>query len=1657
MTTTTWTGGSGSWMTPTNWSGGIPGPLDSALFPGGAYTVTLAASTAIASLSGGGTGTLFDVNSGTLTLSQGGSWFGTLDVAAGATLDIASGVFDLTKYAFFDYLASGTIAGAIAGDGTIVMGDTSSPAQQFTLAAGATLDVGAFDLKPFGTLTIDGDLSYGGVLAAPYVALNGYTNGVVIATGHTVTLSGSGMLGETLVGGTFVIAGDYQSGALTVGDYAVAPTGATTEIQVTGVLYEENRNAFDDSAAPGDSFTLSIEAAGTFAALTPVDGAGGDNIGQGSLAAVVNAGQLDVNFTTLNVSAPFTSSCTVSVTAGSLVLNGGGTLGGVVDGSAGGGVEIAAGTVLLGRAVVLDEPVLQVDAGATLGSALSGNLVTYAGTLINQGTIDLGSMTLQFQGFGTLAGTLTGGGTIIATGSILAAPNLSGNHTKLLIDGTMVEQGGMTLGVNTGDVTSLDIGGSGTLIAEGTIMGGVNDTFDNAGHVVFDGTNGGTYVDSGTIINAGTIGFLSDIQNVFTGNDFINDGLIFVGDNYTGLLASITADPGGAGTIELGAGATLDLGAVAASQTIEFTGANETLCVPDVIAGLAEPNAMAATIVGFGAGDSIQYSTFDGGLPGYLGTPDQQWPIWNNPPSTPLVSYTENWSYAGGVLAGTLTSIENGISQTATLAVLNLPGLNASLIDINQNGITYGQPYPSFYAANQLVGSNVWASGSGSGSWTGAANWAGGTLPNADTDVLLPAYGSPYIVTLSTSATVDALNARYGGGTLDIDGGSLVIQEPLTFQSTTAPFTIYGLDAPLIVNTGTLDAINGLNINDGLTLGAAGTLIVSSGSLGPDYTNSYVPPLTPISDIIDGTIEGSGTWAFQGQDTVAVGAAAVLDVGAVKMYGTMQLGGALSYAGNFDFGGGVLNTGGYDFSLTGSNNVAGYVSGGTQLPLLTGGGTLTIAGAASVLGLRLTGNGTALSVTGTMSLGNNAVDLGGNATDSTSLSIGATGTLLLAGSAPEITNSGYSTTPGANDTVSNAGLIAIPVGSATGSQPDLATDYAGISAAAFANTGTIAIQSAALWVNTNNTTLNGTVEGSGALWLEGAATLEAGLVLSVGTLAFNPLPTAPASNTTVVLAANQAYGGFVAAIPGQPSPSYTLDTAGFVFTLHGTGNLAGAIVSGGGTLADTGSFESALRSPSGPIGALTVTGGTTIDVGENGVQLGGPGDVGNVRGVLEQTGQVLLGTTSADTATLSIGSLGIYAFLTNDAPPGATGTVPDALKTQGTAVIDNDGLMIKSDSGGVSLIQNNGTLVFNNAGTILATLGTLAIAAPLNNNGTIQASGLGAITISGAITGSGTIINDPATVSLDGAVGAGQTVDFTGPGGVLALGNPTQFAGTIGAYTAGNVIDLPTIGPGAIADEGFVGNTLTLHGSFGTIDLAFATAPATPVTFGADGGTGTDIGIACFVAGTRIATRHGAVPVEQLRIGDRVRTVLGKDLAPIVWIGQRDVACDRHPNPRQVWPVRVAAGAFGRGRPSRDLFLSPDHAVFARGVLIPIKYLINDLTIAQVQARKVTYYHIELPRHDVLLAEGLPTESYLDTGDRSNFANGGAFTLYPDFSSLKWDAEGCAPLTVTGPSLDAVRVHINALAAAVMKRRGAGAARAGLRRPGRMASPSACY
>jgi hypothetical protein len=137
----------------------------------------------------------------------------------------------------------------------------------------------------------------------------------------------------------------------------------------------------------------------------------------------------------------------------------------------------------------------------------------------------------------------------------------------------------------------------------------------------------------------------------------------------------------------------------------------------------------------------------------------------------------------------------------------------------------------------------------------------------------------------------------------------------------------------------------------------------------------------------------------------------------------------------------------------------------------------------------------------------------------------------------------------------------------------------------------------------------------------------------------------------------------------------------------------------------------------------------------------------------------------------------------------------------------------------------------------------------------------------------------------------------------------------------------------------------------------------------------------CGVAqGTRLLTPEGYRPVETLAPGDRVRVLLGSEplFQPLTWIGRRDVLLSRRQEAD--YPVIVRRDALADGSPTRDVLLASEHALYVARKLYPMRYLINGRSILFERGRRtVTYWGLQLARHNVLLADNLPVESLLPT------------------------------------------------------------------------------
>jgi autotransporter passenger strand-loop-strand repeat protein len=483
----------------------------------------------------------------------------------------------------------------------------------------------------------------------------------------------------------------------------------------------------------------------------------------------------------------------------------------------------------------------------------------------------------------------------------------------------------------------------------------------------------------------------------------------------------------------------------------------------------------------------------------------------------------------------------------------------------------------------------------------------------------------------------------------------------------------------------------------------------------------------------------------------------------------------------------------------------------------------------------------------------------------------------------------------------------------------------------------------------------------GTLTFDGAATIEVDVVTSagygdlavisgfgagsiidergLGTVASLTTTTSGGDTIATITAASGTESfTFAGAVSGL---GLAFDTSGGVELVYGSG--ATSVSSGGSSTLSSGSTV-IVSGGTSSAGAL-ITSGVTLLVQSGGTAIRatiGAGGTGLINGI--DSGSVI---NTGGFETISGQAIGDDVHGTQLVSAGSA-TITDETVFSGGAI----DLFLKGVTAATTTILGGGTLAIN--GNIQADDTTL------DSGGLIDMQSPKAA-LTGALTFTG-----PATLQFDAVASAGY--------GDLAV---------ISGFGAGSVIDERAISAGATLDTVSSGGvtTATITSGGTTETLTFAGAYTSGLVLGSDSLGGVELTYAapCFAAGTRILTARGEVAVEALSEGDLVITLDGEAL-PVIWVGHRRVDCARHPEPARVMPVRVRAHAFGQAQPGRDVLLSPDHAVYAEGVLIPVRHLINDTTVRQIAVESVTYFHVELPRHAIILAEGLPAESYLDAG-----------------------------------------------------------------------------
>lgn len=457
----------------------------------------------------------------------------------------------------------------------------------------------------------------------------------------------------------------------------------------------------------------------------------------------------------------------------------------------------------------------------------------------------------------------------------------------------------------------------------------------------------------------------------------------------------------------------------------------------------------------------------------------------------------------------------------------------------------------------------------------------------------------------------------------------------------------------------------------------------------------------------------------------------------------------------------------------------------------------------------------------------------------------------------------------------------------------------------------------------------------------------------------------------------------------------------------------------------------------------------------DGVDIDGSASVVNY-GVIQGTGAAGNGSDGYPNTSegVSIGG-GVIVNEKGAVISGANNAILVDDSSQGDApyatTVVNYGVIAGLDGYGIHITDTFGDTI-TNAGTIAGTTAAIALGDgddTLNIltgsviSGTVDGGGgtntvnlIGEGTFEGAdnfqrmsVTGSWTLsgdqsydligLNTGAVLTLEGGLDDSSTVAFTSSG-TLVLEEPASFSAAVVNFDASDYIDFAALAYDPDATVAVSGSDVTVtSGSLSytlTVTLA-ADVSGFVLSEDCDGSLLLSA-VVCFLPGSLIATENGDVAVENLRPGMNVPTFDGVpgELKDIVWVGRQDVRVAQGIAPDLAGcPVRVRAGALADGAPSVDLLVTPEHCLFFSGKFVPARMLVNGASIAYDRnIRSYTCYHIETRDHAVIRANGILTESYLDTGNRRHFRPLGQDGVIAAFNGAvrDWEKDAAAELCV---------------------------------------------
>ncbi|MBS1102357.1 Hint domain-containing protein [Gluconobacter sp. Dm-62] len=358
--------------------------------------------------------------------------------------------------------------------------------------------------------------------------------------------------------------------------------------------------------------------------------------------------------------------------------------------------------------------------------------------------------------------------------------------------------------------------------------------------------------------------------------------------------------------------------------------------------------------------------------------------------------------------------------------------------------------------------------------------------------------------------------------------------------------------------------------------------------------------------------------------------------------------------------------------------------------------------------------------------------------------------------------------------------------------------------------------------------------------------------------------------------------------------------------------------------------------------------------------------------------------------------------------------------------VELGGVTMNRADGTITIINNDNNVVFddntvNNGGTINLLGSTLGTASdPIWINGGIVNLQQGSTLFLNPLETINTINVDPSTVNtvyveangfLHGDSTNTQSIVVNGVSANTHFGisgvtsapvAATYTPNTDGSYTLQITLD--------------DGRVLT----FGDVNTAEGFTPASQATIVQDGANGwivEDNGTTtCFLAGSMIRTPEGDVAVETLRLGSTVLAFVNGEAVErtVTWAGRaRMVAKPGLSDAESGYPVRILKNALAEGVPYKDMLVTPEHCLFLKGGFVPARMLVNGRSVIYDRNMPAyDYFHVETAEHSVIMADGMLTESYLDTGNRHTFRQSGTVVSLGG-RARTWNDDAAAPLTVS--------------------------------------------